>query len=470
MSHTVAAQTLERMRYQADPPADGAIAQLLGPAPRGGAEDDPSARTRRIGEISRVLAQWHDNRSLQHWPAAGDAVSPALVAPLQTYLQACCVLPDWADPALIARAEALFVDDGVLSCTLLFCASLPECYLPPDLAAVLHAAGQLEQHTEYRIRSTAAMIFPVMLRGGLTSADGCGVAQVLKVRLIHATIRHLVLRGSPEQVLAARAAGSAAGLPALGGPAAAPDLYQALYRHGWDVERQGLPNDQEELAYTLLTFGYVFLRSLRRLGVGLPPHDERAYLHAWNVVGHLLGIRRELMADDMVQAAALFVQMQQRARARRADPDPRPALARALMLTMERNIPLPLFKPFPVLLTRALCGPRTVRDLGLAGRVAWPGRLAFAASLGLVRAIDALLRRFVPGFSIARMLTRVVGYHTVTRLLLDQTRPLRLPPRLIGAIADTVGGWSEDRRAPAWLNALEDRWTTRGRWQAPPAG
>jgi hypothetical protein len=71
---------------------------------------------------------------------------------------------------------------------------------------VLHVAGQLEAHTEHRIRQTAAMVFPVMLRGGLTDPSGCGVAQVLKVRLIHATIRHLILHGDPEQVSGAVAA------------------------------------------------------------------------------------------------------------------------------------------------------------------------------------------------------------------------------------------------------------------------
>ncbi|MEB0178442.1 oxygenase MpaB family protein, partial [Undibacterium sp. CCC3.4] len=71
----------------------------------------------------------------------------------------------------------------------------------------------------------------------------------------------------------------------------------------------GLPCNQEELAYTLLTFGYVFLRSLRTLGLGLAQEDELAYLHTWNVVGHILGIRRELMAETMEQAEALFNQM-----------------------------------------------------------------------------------------------------------------------------------------------------------------
>ena len=122
---------------------------------------------------------------------------------MQHYLREGQFLPPWADRAKIERAEVLFMDYGALSCTLLFCASLPECYVIPDLSAVLHAAGQLEQHTDYRIRSTAAMIFPVMMKGGLGQPDGSGVAQILKVRLIHATIRNLILRGAPADALAA---------------------------------------------------------------------------------------------------------------------------------------------------------------------------------------------------------------------------------------------------------------------------
>ena len=46
-------------------------------------------------------------------------------------------LPEWLDPAKVERAEQLFIDDGALSCVLLFCASLPECYVIPDLSMVL---------------------------------------------------------------------------------------------------------------------------------------------------------------------------------------------------------------------------------------------------------------------------------------------------------------------------------------------
>jgi hypothetical protein len=180
------------------------------------------------------MAQWRNNAVLADWQPDDPATDPALVAALlRDYLREGSRLPAWLDAARVTRAEDIFMQEGPLSCTLLFCASLPECYVPPQLAEVLHVAGQLEAHTEHRIRQTAAMVFPVMLKGGLTDPAGCGVAQVLKVRLIHATIRHLILHGDPEQMRGAWRPRSPAG-PSAGGHGA---LHQALLAHGWDIDQ-----------------------------------------------------------------------------------------------------------------------------------------------------------------------------------------------------------------------------------------
>lgn len=427
---------------RADPPADDAVERMLAGA------DGPHGVAERLAAVNRELARWDSNAALAVWEPGPD-LDPRAAGALRDYLARCPALPDWADPERIARAEALFMDMSVLSCTLLFCASLPECYVLPDLSAVLHAAGQLEAHTDYRVRSTAAMIFPVMLRGGLTAPEGAGVAQALKVRLIHATIRHLILRGPPH---GAQATGALPAMPAQGG-----GLYHHLYAHGWDSARDGLPCNQEELAYTLLTFGYVFLRGLRRLGLGLDPVDEEAYLHGWNVLGHLIGIERGLMAATMDEATRMFEAMQERGRARPRAPDARPALAAALMKAMENEIPLRLLKPFPTLLTRLLCGRDATRDLGLDARLPLVPRLLFGAGLAAVRAVDALVRLCVPGFSLTRMCTRLLGYRLVTRFLLDQTRPLRLPPALLRQVAQATRTWRRDPHAPRWVNRLEAR-------------
>jgi hypothetical protein len=443
---------------RADPLADATIARILCECH---APEPGHAPVAALAIVNSQLSQWTSNGALATW-RGGHGIPAPVAAALEEYVQAALSLPDWADPAKIARAQAVFMDMSMLSCTLLFCASLPECYVLPEQAGILHAAGQLEQHTDYRVRATAAMIFPVMLKGGLTSPDGGGVAQVIKVRLIHATIRHLILHGEPG---AARCDGAPAVIPAQ--PAQGDGLYQALYAQGWDTGRDGLPCNQEQLSFTLLTFHYVFLRGLRRLGLGLAAEDEQAYLHAWNVVGHLLGIERALMPDTMAEAEAMFARMQARGIDTPSEPDSRPALGKALMQTMENEIPLTLLKPFPVLLTRYLCGRNTARVLGINGPVSWVSLLLFAGTMALVRGIDALARRVWPGFSISRLVSRALGYRLTARILMDQTRPLRLPDALLHQVNAAMHTWHTDRQAPRWMNKLEARLAGRTPSPAP---
>ena len=60
---------------------------------------------------------------------------------------------------------------------------------------------------------------------------------------------------------------------------------------------------------------------------------------------------------------------------------------------------------------------------------------------------------------------RTIGYHMLTRFLLDQTRPLTLPNQVLNPMMDTVAEWSDDPHGNAWINRIEDRLTTRGAWR-----
>ncbi len=451
---------LAPMAMVADPLADMAVAQLVGRWTDDGRVTGEGAA--RLAQVNRLMADWTHNAGLVPdgtvLPGNEDQSVPAV---LTRYLAQGQGLPDWADRQKIARAEAIFMEHGPLSCTLLFCSSLPECYVMPQLAEVLQIAGQLEKHTEHRIRQTAAMVFPVMMKGGLTDPDGSGVAQVLKVRLIHATIRHLILRGDPSHVrgqVARRAA-----------PDLSVGLHTALSNHGWNVDAQGLPCNQLELAYTLLTFSHSFLQGMRTLGQGLPPEDEEAYLHAWNVMGHVLGVRRELMAWNMDEAQALFARMQAQGPLLPGQTDPRPPLGQALVAAMARTIRLPVLRDLPVPLTRWLIGPDTAARIGIHGHVSWATRFVFQAGRMLVAVTDGVVGLVQPGFSLSRLFTRVVGYHFLTRFLMDQTRPLALPDRVLAPMGELVAGWGHDHRAPGWANRLEDRWTTPGEWRSAHA-
>lgn len=165
--------------------------------------------------------------------------------------------------------------------------------------------------------------------------------------------------------------------------------------------------------------------------------------------------------------------MQARGRADQSMPfgvDARPLLGRALMKSMEDVIPWRLVKPFPTLLTRRLCGSTVATEIGIDGRVSILSRAAFFLSMGLIRGIDWLVRLVLPEFSISRLISRVVGYQLMSKFLMDQTRPLKLPNHLLNGIAGMMSAWSEDPKAPRWMNKLEDRLTTQGDWTEAARG
>jgi hypothetical protein len=74
----------------------------------------------------------------------------------------------------------------------------------------------------------------------------------------------------------------------------------------------GTPINQEDLAGTRLAFSYIVANSLPRLGVRLPAKDVDAYLHLWNVIGHLMGVDDELLVHGKADAEALVEAIRRR--------------------------------------------------------------------------------------------------------------------------------------------------------------
>lgn len=383
----------------------------------------------------------------------------------KNYLSRCGRLPPWADLDKITRAEELFQDSGVLSCVLFFCSSLPEVYVIPDISTVLHATGNLERITNQRIRSTAVMILSVMMPGGLKSPQGSGQPQVLRARYIHSAIRNLILRENPFELLKKNQ--DKAKIPPIATTLRSSpprNMFEMTLSHGWNPNDSGIPINQEELGYTLLTFSYVYLRSLRRLGLRFSSKDEEAYLHCWNVVGALMGIDRSVMVDTMEEGRRLFEKMQKRARARPLAKDTRPDLGQALINSIETSIRFRALKPMASLITKYLTSEQTAIDLGFNDRIHQSAQMLFATFTKVSWATDRAVRLALPEFSLSRFMVRIVGYQLLHKVLTDQNQPLDLPPQLRTQINQMLHEWSHDPKAPAWLNRLEDFFTTHGSW------
>ena len=247
--------------------------------------------------------------------------------------------------AKIDRGGAFFSTYGWTAFTLLGCASLPEGYVVPQIDRVLVTTTELERHVHRRLWETIQFTVDVMQPGGL-EPDGPGLRAAQKVRLLHALVRHLLL--SEETV--------------AGNPGSTRDLGTALLDRRWDPS-WGCPINQAQLAGTVLAFSFVILRGLDRLGyTAIEEADREAYLHRWNVVGHVMGVRDDLMASTMDDAATLFDAVRS---PRMARSDDGVALARALVGFMQDRIPgwLPFLKPLPRMMVTELCETKTTELL-----------------------------------------------------------------------------------------------------------
>jgi hypothetical protein len=90
------------------------------------------------------------------------------------------------------------------------------------------------------------------------------------------------------------------------------------------------------MAYVILTFSWVGLRSMQRLEVEVSDAEREAYVHAWSVIGHVMGVRDDLLAHSVDDARLLFERI--KARRRGASPEGQ-ALTAALVGWMEGEMP-----------------------------------------------------------------------------------------------------------------------------------
>lgn len=293
---------LDAMRGVADPAADAVVAALF-------AE----------GEVEAVNDLW---QTLVENDDVPDERLPPIV---RSFLTETAALPDWADPVLIERGQRFFEQHALSLVLAATCAALPSTYAAADGVQVLYLNSRFLTDTRRRIPETAQMILDVMSPGGLTPS-GRGIRTSQKVRLMHAAIRHL-LDGSGQ----------------------------------WD-DAWGRPINQEDLAATLAAFAYTKVEAIRRLGVKVSRAEAEAYLHAWIVVGHLLGIRRELLPRNRTEAAGLVAAIQRRHfRASEGGQ----ALTGALVQYLEEITPGTRYDGLPIALTRFFVGPETAALLGL---------------------------------------------------------------------------------------------------------
>ena len=153
--------------------------------------------------------------------------------------------------------------------------SLPYCYAAANGAEVLIRSKRIKEEPANRLTETAQFVFDVTAPNAFETS-GRGLASILKVRLIHASIRYYVQRGGHW-----------------------PDAY-------------GKPVNQEDMAGTNLSFSLIPVRGMRKLGIQVSADESLDYIRYWNVIGKLLGLQDALLPDSNKAAYVLERNIRQR--------------------------------------------------------------------------------------------------------------------------------------------------------------
>ena len=240
---------LGEMREIVDPLADKVIARLI--------------EAHGVDTFNAMMKDLVNNR---------DVIPASLPPVVREYFEETQALPAWVDQQMLVRGEEIFALYGLEMVSMLSLVSLPNSYALQKGVNVLAITAQLTKRVHRRIFRTAQFILDVMQPGGL-GPNGNGIRSVQKVRLIHAAIRYRI-----------------AHFP----------RWKAQWNPAW-----GQPINQEDMAETLLDFSVTVLRGVRKIGVKLTAEEAEAYHYAWRVVGHILGVRPELLPENVQEAFEL---------------------------------------------------------------------------------------------------------------------------------------------------------------------
>ena len=368
---------LDQLSCEGDPEADAVIAAHM--AATGHA--DVKVLMRDIGE------------ALAFPPTTGSRPSDG---PLLHYLSAAPPLPEWVDDGRMNRAAQVFLDNALGIGQALFCASLPEAYASPRGARVLTLTARLTRDPVRRISETAQMVYDVVTSQGLVPVvlteqrgpSGVGYADARRVRLMHAAVRWFILHD--------------ASVEHRQGPPAATTV-EPVWFDEW-----GIPLNQEDLLGTLMTFTVAVFEALERSGEALDDADAEAYLHRWCVVGHLMGIRADLLPFDLATARSLTASIRRRQQRTSADGK---ALTAALITPLRASLPLRPLRGIVPALIRHLITPRIAAMIGVRVNL-W--ELVVDGPLRLLNAVGTRwLRREIHHSPIIRWLSRYAARRLV---------------------------------------------------------
>lgn len=415
-------------------------------------------------------------------------------------------VPAWVDEDLLAQAGTLWNAHGLAIICVLYALSLPSCYLIGRGVPALYATRKLGTHRfiSQRIYETGLMLDAAMRADGMRLvtdvpagalaeellrecvqrqpyagwawrgdhlgpqpgsaaidragvavmvrathatrpryAWGAGVVSARKVRFLHASMRYYLLHPLP---------------PLEGEPATSGEALAHASGPAWDASN-GVPVNQEDLAYTLLTFGYLIPQGLARWGIVFTPAECEAFWHRWRFIGHLMGVQEALLPRTVSEARVLHDRILARQRAATAMAG---TLTQELLHFFGDYLPPRFRLAVPALMIRSQLGPDAELLLGATRPPAWMDvvyRLVLLPALRVVGFMRRSVGRFLP---LGTAWLDRIGHEASTALIDSwrdgyDRRPFYIPD-------SAAGGWRRSHGVDAAYLAQVEHWRSQLFW------
>lgn len=239
-----AIDTLSDLLFAADPLAD-ALVEATAPLGQG-------ACTRMVDE---ALARG----------AASVANAPKELQALFDELEH---VPAWLDKTALEHGGELLLRAGWFG-GLALATSLLLGYASPGGNKPLVFSGRLYDHAPRRLIETSRFVQATCKPNGL-ARDGEAFAITVRVRMMHAHIRRMILRSGR-----------------------------------WSTEDWAIPANQHDMGGTGLLFSVVVIDTLSRMGFQPEPDEIHLYMQLWRYSGYLMGVHPEVLPTSYAEGHRL---------------------------------------------------------------------------------------------------------------------------------------------------------------------
>lgn len=197
------------------------------------------------------------NQAIEQGVAAVPDASPALRA----FFEHVERLPDWVDEQRLVRGAQVCGLGGRAGMRALAVTGLMAGYQLAAVNQTLLATGALEKGAARRIAETTKWWIDVTEPGAMVRG-GDGFKSTLRVRIIHALVRHHV-----------------------------------GHQPGWRFDDLGVPVNQTDMQATYLGFSVVYLLGMKLVGVPLNREDKADLMHLWRCIAWVNGVDESLLHD-----------------------------------------------------------------------------------------------------------------------------------------------------------------------------